>query len=286
MPLASGNVPIATSFSPTNAVVGTEVTITGSKFTGATEVAFNGTPASTFIVDSDNQIRANVPSGSTTGKISVTNADGTGSTVDDFIVIVPPVISSFTPASGPVNTEVSLSGSGFQGTTDVAFNSVSASLFTVDSDTQIRANVPNGATTGPISVVNAAGNDTTATDFTVTAATLYTLTINTSGMGDVDLDPPGGVYVDGTVVTMSAMAETGWEFVGWSGDVNGMTNPATVTMDTDKGVTATFNIDTGSGPVVFAEVQSGGSQASTSVATNANLAAVQGDLYLAAVSSK
>ncbi len=286
MPLASGNTPVLSSFSPTNAVIGTEVTITGSKFTGATEVTFNGTLASTFTVDSDNQIRANVPSGATTGKISITNADGTGSTVDDFIVIVSPVISSFTPTSGPVSTEVTLSGSGFQGTTDVAFNGVLASLFTVDSDTQIRVTVPIGASTGPINAANPAGNDTTATEFSVTAATLYTLTVNTSGSGSVNLDPPGGIYVDGTEVTLTPNAESGFVFSGWSGDLTGSTNPAVLTMDGDKNVTAIFDIFIGGGPVVFEELKSGGSASSTSVATTANLAAVQGDLYLAAVSTK
>jgi flagellar hook assembly protein FlgD len=78
--------PAITSFTPTSGPVGTEVTITGSHFIGATSVAFNATPATNFAVDSDTQIRAVVPEGATTGKISVTNAAGTGTSAEDFVV--------------------------------------------------------------------------------------------------------------------------------------------------------------------------------------------------------
>ncbi len=55
-----------------------------------------------------------------------------------------PTITSFTPASGPVGTAVTITGTGLTGATDVSFGTVSASSFTVDSDTQITALVPAG----------------------------------------------------------------------------------------------------------------------------------------------
>ena len=79
-----------------------------------------------------------------------------GESLDHFSVIVPPVITSFAPGSGPAGTEVTLSGTDFSGTTEVSFNGMPASTFTVDSDAQIRAVVPVGATTGLISATNAA----------------------------------------------------------------------------------------------------------------------------------
>jgi len=80
--------PSITSFTPASGVIGIEVTITGSKFTGTTAVGFNGTAATTFTEVSDTEIRAIVPSGATTGKISVTNATGTRMSTSDFAVEV------------------------------------------------------------------------------------------------------------------------------------------------------------------------------------------------------
>src|SRR5262249_29382157 len=58
----------------------------------------------------------------------------------------PPVVSSFIPTSGPVGTNVSITGSNFTGATSVAFNGTNATTFTVNSDTSVNATVPNGAT--------------------------------------------------------------------------------------------------------------------------------------------
>jgi hypothetical protein len=159
--------PSITSFTPTSAPMGTEITITGLNFTGTTSVAFNGLAASGFTVDSNTQIRAAVPVGASTGKISVTNSDGTGQSASDFTVILPPTISSFTPTTGPVGAQVTITGTNFIGVVDVAFNGVSAISFSFDSATQIRANVPTGASTGKITVTNVAGAAVSANDFTV-----------------------------------------------------------------------------------------------------------------------
>lgn len=61
---------------------GESITITGSGFTGATGVRFGSTAATSFIVDSYNQIRATSPGGvaSTTVDITVTTPAGTSST--------------------------------------------------------------------------------------------------------------------------------------------------------------------------------------------------------------
>src|SRR5207247_1779000 len=134
-------------------------------FTGASAVLFNGTSAS-FTVNSATSIAATVPSGATTGPISVTTSGGTASSAGSFTVINPPTITSFTPASGPVGTSVTISGTNFTGATAVLFNSVSAS-FTVNSATAITATVPAGATSGPIGVTTPDGTASSASSFTV-----------------------------------------------------------------------------------------------------------------------
>ena len=64
---------------------------------------------------------------------------------------------------------MTINGSGFTGTSDVAFHgtSVGSGNFTVVSDAQITATVPAGATTGPISVTTPGGTATSSTDFAV-----------------------------------------------------------------------------------------------------------------------
>ncbi len=69
---------------------------------------------------------------------------------------------------------------------------------------------------------------------------LTALTVNIVGSGSVTLDPAGGSYSLGTEVSLTANADTGWWFSGWSGDLSGSSNPAYITMDSDKTVTATF----------------------------------------------
>ena len=47
-------------------------------------------------------------------------------------------------------------------------------------------------------------------------------------------------YLSGTGVDLSAAPANGWQFDGWSGDLEGSANPAQVTMDVNKVITATF----------------------------------------------
>ena len=68
----------------------------------------------------------------------------------------------------------------------------------------------------------------------------YTLTTSVIGNGSVVLDPPSATYYAGQVVQLTANPASGWSFSGWSGGLSGSTNPASITMDADKTVTATF----------------------------------------------
>jgi uncharacterized repeat protein (TIGR02543 family) len=63
------------------------------------------------------------------------------------------------------------------------------------------------------------------------------------GNGGVTLDPPGGIYTSGTTIELSAISDPDWMFTGWSGDLAGTENPATIVMSGDMNVTATFEPD-------------------------------------------
>ncbi|MEA1904357.1 MAG: PKD domain-containing protein [Candidatus Hadarchaeota archaeon] len=58
--------------------------------------------------------------------------------------------------------------------------------------------------------------------------------------GTVTLDPPGGTYEEGTEVTATAVPADNYEFDHWSGDASGTSTSVTITMDSDKIVTAHF----------------------------------------------
>ena len=68
----------------------------------------------------------------------------------------------------------------------------------------------------------------------------HLLSVNTSGSGTVTLSPSGGVYDAGSVVSLAALPGAGFAFSGWSGDLSGSGSPASITMTSDKAVTATF----------------------------------------------
>jgi hypothetical protein len=171
VPAAQALAPVVIVALPAIGPVGTSVTITGTGFDDssvATGVAFNGTAATSFSVDSNTQITAVVPTGATTGPVSVTDAEGTGATVLDFVVTPspPPTIVLFDPSTGPAGTEVTLTGTGYTGATSVEFDGAPAT-FGVNSDLEIVATVPLGAATGPISVSTPGGTATSIIDFAV-----------------------------------------------------------------------------------------------------------------------
>ena len=193
-----------------------------------------------------------------------------------------PSIISFTPTTGPVGTSVTITGNNFNGATSVAFNGTAAT-FAVNSNTQITATVPAGAATGKISVTQSGNTAVSANNFNVTFPTQYALTVNIAGSGVVN--PAGGDYDAGTMVTLAATPNAGYQFSGWSGDLTGAANPATITMDANKNITATFIPSSSGGQVVYQETKTGGSSNSTTVTTSANLTGADGHLYLAAIST-
>src|SRR5205814_5873714 len=60
------------------------------------------------------------------------------------------------------------------------------------------------------------------------------------GDGNVAVDPPGGSYGSNSVVTLTAQANAGSVFSGWSGDVVGTDLTVAVTMNGNKQATARF----------------------------------------------
>lgn len=161
--------PTIASVTPASGPVGTTVTVTGTGFVAPVSVSFAGTVATTTLV-SATSVTAVVPAGAATGAIVLSAAGGAATSATNFTVIPPPTLTSFTPASGPVGTTVTLNGSGFVAPVSVRFNGTLATS-TVISATQVQATVPAGATTGTIAVTAAGGSATSTSSYTVTVVT-------------------------------------------------------------------------------------------------------------------
>jgi uncharacterized repeat protein (TIGR03803 family) len=146
--------------------VGAKIGILGQNFSHSSVVTFGTVAATTVTLSGTTFLTATVPSGATTGSVTVTTPGGALSSSKSFRVT--PQLKSFTPPSGPVGTVVTITGVSLTQTTKVTFGGVAAMSFTVNSDTQVTATVPTGAKTGKIVITTPGGTASSATSFTVT----------------------------------------------------------------------------------------------------------------------
>ena len=96
-------------------------------------------------------------------------SNASASCVLGYVPPAPPTpltFSQFTGSPGTAGQNVTITGSGFTGTTAVRFNGTPAS-FTVNSDTKITTVVPTTATSGPISVSTSSATVTSSSSFLI-----------------------------------------------------------------------------------------------------------------------
>jgi sugar lactone lactonase YvrE len=137
---------------------GTTVTITGTGFTGATNVKFGTVAAASFTVDSDTQITAVSPAKDTSTVNIRVLAGGTWSPTgpaNKYKFVPPaPAVTVVAPNTGPTGggTVVTITGTGFTGATKVTFGVNAVTAISVDSDTQITVQSPPATNPGRINV--------------------------------------------------------------------------------------------------------------------------------------
>lgn len=93
-----------------------------------------------------------------------------GEMEDYYISYTPtlaPLITSFSPNSGPIGTSVTIRGFNFTGTQSVLFGGGASATFSQTSDTLLQATVPAAALTGPISINAPQGTGSSATNYFV-----------------------------------------------------------------------------------------------------------------------
>jgi hypothetical protein len=152
------------AFTPSSGPIGVAVTITGSGFSpvaGDNLVKFNGTTASVSAA-SATSLAVTVPTGATTGTISVTVSGATANSAAAFTVTpaLPPTIAGFTPDRGVAGTPIVVTGTNFD--TSAAGTTVNLGAAfapaTVSSATALTFSIPGGTGSAPFTINTAAGS--------------------------------------------------------------------------------------------------------------------------------
>jgi hypothetical protein len=177
--ILSSDPPVVNSFSPATGYPGTVISITGNFFTGTTGVTIGGKPADFYEV-SPTSITAYVPTGASSGEISVTTPRGTAH-LTGFTLIPPPVITAVSPTSGWKGNKITITGTGFSDASQVTFGGY-YSLFKVISPTQIEAVLTDGAS-GDV-YVSAPSGDARFSGFTyINAPVIASISPSSAGAG-------------------------------------------------------------------------------------------------------
>ena len=154
-----------------------------------------------------------------------------------------PPQASYTVNTNPPGLQVTVDGSVY--TSPHTFTWSSGTVHTIGSSSPQLA--PDGRTRYVFSSWNDAGLQThqvtapaVSTTYVASFVTQYSLTstVNPSAGGSVTLTPNAPWYDSGQAVQARIIPSAGYTFSGWSGDLSGTANPASVTMNGPKAVTA------------------------------------------------
>jgi len=213
-------------------------------------MAINGTTVGSGIIGTNATPTGNIPvsnpivglTGTINVVISLTGGTGNGTfRLDDFVLngfmslnCTAATISSIVPLTGPQNTLVTITGSGFQagaGTSAVQFNGIPSS-YTVLSDTEIEAYVPAGNASGNITVITGGCPSVSTASFVKIVsdiATNYSSDIYISEIHDVGTTGDGGIGGSGGIIEIYNGTASTVNLAGYSvkryGDI-GDANPS------------------------------------------------------------
>ena len=146
--------PILSTITPAVGQAGATVTLTGSGFgtnQGTSQLLFNGASAG-ILSWSGTSITAAVPTGATSGPVTLVEGGVTSNGLPFSVETLS--VTSISPTSGPVGTQITITGTGFgpsQSNSTVSFFGTAAAVQSW-SDTQIVAVVPSGIGNGPVQV--------------------------------------------------------------------------------------------------------------------------------------
>jgi GEVED domain/Fibronectin type III domain/Secretion system C-terminal sorting domain/Bacterial Ig-like domain (group 2) len=205
---------VVTSFTPTNVcgqAGGTAITITGSNFTGATDVQFNGISAGlgNFTVNSDTQITATLPAGNTAGVVTVYSApssNGSANSTASLVVNAFPVVD---PILGTSNSlcmpdTLALTNNSALG----VWSSSNTAVATIDS-----AGLVTGVSSGTSTI------SYTVTDNGCSTSSTYLVTVSEPVV--ITSQPSPQVILTGTNATFTVAATGSGLTYQWEESTNG-----------------------------------------------------------------
>ena len=176
---------------------GAWIIIKGANLSTTTKVDFNGTlAADSLLYASDNEVTVKIPS---TLKDPINNpitlTTKYGSVTYNFKILQPPpLVSSFNPAAGGPNDEITIKGDYFKGVTEVKFDNTAATIVS-STQTEIKVKIPAGVTSGYVFVTTPVGTAKSASPFGLKTiifddalGTIGTVWSNTSYSATWDMD--------------------------------------------------------------------------------------------------
>ena len=216
--------PTVTQISPSSGPYqgGYSVTLTGTELTSTSGVTVGGAAATNVTALDGGHVSFTMPAGSLgAANVVITTQGGTATLSNGFTYDSPPVITGVSPTSGPTagGTNVTITGTGFTGVTQVMFGATAAKSFTVASDGKsVTATSPVGNSGGVnIFLTSPLGQSAVSTSslFTYNASTT-TLALSTSKNSapygqalTIKATLAGGVTPGGTMTLIDGDPTTG-----------------------------------------------------------------------------
>jgi|GEM_PF-790024 len=177
--------PTLTSLNPTSGPVGTALTITGTYLSPATRVAFNGFSTTAITSNNGTQLVLNVPSGATTGNVTVTTPAGTSNGLL-FTVTAPQIAVSQSGTSYPNN------GTAYNFGNQTVNTSSGPHAFTVTNPGTAPLVISGWATTGDFATTT--GTATIPAGSSGTISVLFAPTVAGTRTGTLVISSNAGAY--------------------------------------------------------------------------------------------
>jgi len=193
----------------------TNLTITGTNFTGATSVTFGGIAATSLSVVNSTTITCITPARTTAGAVDiiVTTGGGPSSAFSSFTYITPPNITGILPSSGSTagGTSVTITGTNFTGATSVTFDGLAATTINVVNNTTITCITP-ARSAGAVGIIVTTGGGPSSEFSSFTYNTPPNITgissLTGSTTGGTSITITGTSFTGATSVTFGGVAAT------------------------------------------------------------------------------